>query len=77
MFIPGYECTSPVTPSDFDRLVSGYPPYSDRLVGGPPPDCNTYFFTITPLPPPFTQCKESMSAHMLEASHVGVGTACS
>ena len=24
LFVPGYECTSPVGPSDFDRLISGY-----------------------------------------------------
>ena len=24
LFIPGYEYDSPVTPSDFDRLISGY-----------------------------------------------------
>lgn len=37
IFIPGYECHSPVAPSDFDRLISGY-----RLTGGP---------LCVPLPP--------------------------
>ena len=31
----GYECNRSVVQSHFDRLVSGYPPYSDRTVGGP------------------------------------------
>ena len=31
LFSPGYECNSPVAPSVFGRLISGY-----RLVGGPP-----------------------------------------
>ena len=29
LFIPADECSSPVTPSDFDRLTSGY-----RLISG-------------------------------------------
>ena len=30
LFIPSYECNSPIAPSNFDRLISGY-----RLIGGP------------------------------------------
>ena len=33
LFNPGYECHSPIAPSDFDRLISGY-----RLIGGPFPN---------------------------------------
>ena len=30
LYIPGYECSSPVAPSEFDRFIWGY-----RLIGGP------------------------------------------
>ena len=36
LFIPGYECISPVAPSDFDHLISGYRLiWGYRLVGEP------------------------------------------
>ena len=36
LFTPGYECHSPVTPSDFDRLVLGYRLILGYgLIGGP------------------------------------------
>ena len=35
LFIPGYECDSPVAPSDFDRLVSGYRLTQTALLWGP------------------------------------------
>ena len=34
-FAPGCECSSPVAPSDFDRLVSGYRLTQTALLGQP------------------------------------------
>ena len=35
LFIPGYECDSPVAPSDFDRLIEGYPLAQTALLRDP------------------------------------------
>lgn len=35
VFIPGYECHSPVAPGEFDRLVSGYRVTQTVLWGDP------------------------------------------
>ena len=35
LFIPRYECDSPVAPSDFDRLISGYRLTQTPLLGNP------------------------------------------
>ena len=45
LLIPGYECYSPVAPSDFDRPISGYRLiWGYRLIGGLYPYSDTFYF---------------------------------